>query len=405
MKKQWQTENTVDQLTKMNGSFYKACLLHGPPGIGKTTTVQLVCKELNFDLIELNASDLRNKESIKAICSASNSIVKYTTTPQILKTVILMDEVDGIGGTNDAGGLQELLLKIKETTIPIVCICNDRYNSKIRALAPHTYELEFMKQKKGVIREAMRMVCLQEKIEISQSNLDNLIQSTDFDIRQVLNELHMLTIKVPEHKNENTLIINKSKDSHRGPWDVARNIFHYRLNAKLTLNNKIDKFFEHYELAGLFVHENYLNVQPHNFNESDDDDENEDYNSKVMELIAASADSISMGDLVENMIRQKNDWSMLPLQGVYSYVALGFFMSGDIQQMNFPTCQKMQSRQSDFIDSLKQVSSSMSTKTLTAKESINIDYLQQLKNIMLQRLLTDDIQGAQELVRHYNLSR
>src|SRR5690606_17816596 len=44
-----------------DGAGYRAALLSGPPGIGKTTTAQLVCKELGYDYLELNASDSRNK--------------------------------------------------------------------------------------------------------------------------------------------------------------------------------------------------------------------------------------------------------------------------------------------------------------------------------------------------------
>lgn len=35
-------------------------------GIGKTTAVHLVAKELGFDVVELNASDARNKASLDA---------------------------------------------------------------------------------------------------------------------------------------------------------------------------------------------------------------------------------------------------------------------------------------------------------------------------------------------------
>ena len=36
-------------------------LLIGPPGIGKTTLVHTLSQQFNYDLIELNASDNRNK--------------------------------------------------------------------------------------------------------------------------------------------------------------------------------------------------------------------------------------------------------------------------------------------------------------------------------------------------------
>jgi replication factor C subunit 1 len=49
-----------------DGSFYKAALLSGPPGVGKTTTAHLVCQELGFDIIEFNASDTRSKKLLHA---------------------------------------------------------------------------------------------------------------------------------------------------------------------------------------------------------------------------------------------------------------------------------------------------------------------------------------------------
>jgi replication factor C subunit 1 len=41
------------------------------------------------------------------------------------KRLIIMDEVDGMGG-GDRGGLPELIKVIKTSKTPIVCICNDR---------------------------------------------------------------------------------------------------------------------------------------------------------------------------------------------------------------------------------------------------------------------------------------
>ena len=49
---------------KQNQSF-RAALLSGPPGIGKTTTALLACQTIGFDIFELNASDKRNMSSIR----------------------------------------------------------------------------------------------------------------------------------------------------------------------------------------------------------------------------------------------------------------------------------------------------------------------------------------------------
>jgi len=42
----------------------KAVLISGPPGIGKTSAARIVCRDLGFEVLETNASDTRNKNSI-----------------------------------------------------------------------------------------------------------------------------------------------------------------------------------------------------------------------------------------------------------------------------------------------------------------------------------------------------
>jgi replication factor C subunit 1 len=46
------------------------------------------------------------------------------------KSVIIMDEVDGVGA-GDRGGRNALIQVIKLTRTPIICICNDRMNRKL----------------------------------------------------------------------------------------------------------------------------------------------------------------------------------------------------------------------------------------------------------------------------------
>lgn len=45
--------------------IYRAILISGPPGIGKTTSAHLMAKEAGYNPIELNASDARSKKLVE----------------------------------------------------------------------------------------------------------------------------------------------------------------------------------------------------------------------------------------------------------------------------------------------------------------------------------------------------
>lgn len=87
-----------------DGAAFKAALLSGPPGVGKTTTATLVCQHLGYDTVEFNASDTRSKKLLQSEVAgliANKTLHGYiggrnkTLTE---KKVLLMDEVDGMAG-------------------------------------------------------------------------------------------------------------------------------------------------------------------------------------------------------------------------------------------------------------------------------------------------------------------
>ncbi len=89
-------------------------LLLGPPGVGKTTTAHLVCRDLGFHAIEFNASDTRNVASLQEHVA---TLLRNTTVTQFYgqggaakhaHVAVIMDEVDGMGGA-DRGGLAQLI--------------------------------------------------------------------------------------------------------------------------------------------------------------------------------------------------------------------------------------------------------------------------------------------------------
>ena len=69
---------------------------------------------------------------------------------------LIMDEVDGMAGNEDRGGMQELINLIKSTKIPIICMCNDRNSQKVRSLANYCFDLRFYRPKVDQIKVRFR---------------------------------------------------------------------------------------------------------------------------------------------------------------------------------------------------------------------------------------------------------
>ena len=108
----------------------KALLIHGPTGVGKTSSVYAIAKEKNYEILELNSSHFRKKDHIKNIIGEA-SLQRSLFSK---KKLILIDEVDGISGRHDYGGLAELNKVIEKSKHPIILTANDVSDSKFSTL-------------------------------------------------------------------------------------------------------------------------------------------------------------------------------------------------------------------------------------------------------------------------------
>lgn len=388
-----------------NGYDYKAALLSGPPGVGKTTSVDLVCKELNFDVVEFNASDTRSKNSLQkqiselltstSLNSSFNNDSNRNNNLRVNRNrVLVMDEVDGMAGNEDRGGMNELIALIKRSKIPIICICNDRSHPKVRSLANYCFDLRYARPRVEQIKGYMMSICYKEHLHIPQDVLTDIIVNTHNDIRLTLNLLSMLAAD----KSNNNLYSDK-KNVKIGPWDVVRMVFSSEEHKKMSIHDQCDLFFYDYNSAPLFVHQNYLSVKPHNPAAKD--------NVKKMELFALAADSIAVGEEISTCIRKSSAWSLLPVQAIFSSYVPGCILEGHCSgQIGFPSWFPQNSRQVKMSRLAQEVQVHTRLKVSGSKRAILLDYIYHLRNSIIAPLVqhgTDGVKTSIDKLRDYDL--
>lgn len=385
---------------KDDGSGFKAALLSGPPGVGKTTTAALVCEELGYSYVEMNASCTRSKNSLKEVVAESlnNTSIEnfYKGTSQTVsnKHVLIMDEVDGMAGNEDRGGIQEMIGLIKNSKIPIICMCNDRNHQKIRSLANYCFDLRFQRPRVEQIKGAMMSIAFKEGIKIPPPALNEIILASNQDVRQVIHNLSMWSAKdkVMTYDQCKSDAASARKDMKLGPFDVCRKVFMSgEETAHMSLIDKSDLFFHDYSLAPLFVQENYLHVRPAAAGS--------DQKSHLV-LLSKTADSISDGDLVDRRIRSAQNWSLLPTQAIYASVLPGELMRGYMSQFpSFPSWLGKNSSTNKHSRIVQELASHMSLKTLSSRQAVNLDYLHYLRQALLSPLQKHGAEGAGEAVQ------
>lgn len=384
---------------KDDGSSSKAALLSGPPGVGKTTTSVLVCEELGYSYVELNASDTRSKNSMKEVVAESlnNTSIKgfYSGTSNSVtnKHVLIMDEVDGMAGNEDRGGVQELISLIKQSKIPIICMCNDRNHPKIRSLANYCFDLRFQRPRVEQIKGAMMSVAFKEGLKIPPPAMNEIILGANQDIRQVLHNLSMWSAsnKALTYDEAKSNAKNARKDIKIGPFDVVRKVFGCDGdNSHMTLIDKLDLFFHDYSIAPLFVQENYINVKPAASGGN---------MKKHLLLLSKTADSICDGDLVDRAIRSKQTWSLLPTQAIYASVLPGELMRGYMSQPpHFPSWLGKYSSTGKHDRIIQELAMHTSLRTRASKGALNLDYLSYMRDRLVQPLIAQGSDGVQEVV-------
>lgn len=376
---------------------FRAVLIHGPPGIGKTTAAHLVAKDLGFEIIEKNASDVRSKKllstTIKNILDNTSITGFYKNNQKQTKFVIIMDEVDGMSG-GDRGGVGELASYCRKTQTPLILICNDKSLPKMRPFDRVTLDLPFRRPSAREMKSRLMTIALREKIKLDPNIIDQLVSATSNDIRQIINLLSTVskTSSSIDSKNSTQIAKEWQKNSTLKIFDIIPSLFSSRSHSIHTpLFKLFEYYFDDHAFVPPMIQENYLNTQPNPSNPL-----TLKYAGKNhLEAVSNAADSISFADLVDAKIHSSEQtWSLMPFHALVSTIIPSSYVAGGLRgRVNFASWFGQNSKMGKYYRILREIEYRMRLRTGGSGDyDLRLFYVP----LLIEKLLAPLLEGSSE---------
>ncbi len=181
-------EKTLAFVRNHGSQKKKGLLLYGAAGTGKTSLAYAVAGELDLEIVEVNASDVRNKDAIQQRVGAATKQQSLFSKGKL----ILLDEIDGLSGTKDRGGAAAMAALIRESPFPVLLTANDPWSKKLSTLRKYVEMVELKNLPYASVLSVLKRVCEKEGIAYQEEALTALARRSGGDLRGALTDLQTL---------------------------------------------------------------------------------------------------------------------------------------------------------------------------------------------------------------------
>lgn len=312
-------ELVTDWIQNFKNNEKKAVLIIGPSGSGKTLLSQLIFKEFNFNIKEINCNEIKTKKNVQDL------FYKTLMTKNILemfyynlKNGILVDEVESLLHHNDKTGLTEIINILKNNVIenPIIfTLLHNINDKKINELKKICLIIDLQPLTLQENYDLIDSIIIPEKLKITKTIKNNFIKDAKNDNRRLISLLEDYSY------NKKPIIGFKNND-----YFIDKCIYDL-LTEKQTIHNALNYYeFDSY-LLPLYLFENFPNI----FIQSKIN------NKKKIQLMIQIIDSIIYYDIFYNTIFDNQNWENLEIIGLYgSYLPNYYITQSNIKIFNKP---------------------------------------------------------------------
>jgi len=166
----------------------KPALLIGPPGTGKTTLIHLATDEFDYNLIELNASDVRTKGKMM------QKLGPLLSTRSLFdeKSLIFLDEVDGMYYRQDRGGIDFVQELMNLGKVPLVMAANVEDDKKVIKLIKKSKVFRFRRMAPRLVELYIEDILKRDRVKLSNESIRLIVKEAKGDMRAAINTAQSL---------------------------------------------------------------------------------------------------------------------------------------------------------------------------------------------------------------------